>query len=190
MSIVNLGLDPWEALDMGLEWEPAENTRLAPVADYVTDPYWRQWLQGRRVELNAMTPGQLIAWIDKKMADFDGKLIPPVDILRDVLSKKSVHLLRRAIEQTLLKGANIEARVDRALEQSLPYLENALATKGQNIYDHLERLMRRFPNRLWTEHLDTIAVDLARELKRDAQRRQLPEQLRIGIWGDQSELMA
>lgn len=50
--------------------------------------------------------------------------------------------------------------------------------------------MRRFPNRLWTEHLDTIAVDLARELKRDAQRRQLPEQLRIGIWGDQSELMA
>lgn len=172
VSIVNLGLDPWEALEMGLEWETAENTRVAPVADYVTDPYWRKWLQGRRVELNAMTPEQLVSWIDKKMADYKGKLIPPKEILRDVLGKKSVSLLKRAIEGHIRKEANIEAQVQRALAQSLPYLEDALYKQEEGLADHLELLSSRYPDRLWTEHLDAIAADLLLQLKRAATQRE------------------
>lgn len=172
VSIVNLGLDPWEALDMGLEWETAENTRVAPVADYVTDPYWRKWLQGRRVELNAMTPEQLVGWIDKKMGEYKGKLIPPKEILRDVLGKKSIRLLKRAIEGHIRKEANIEAQVQRALAQSLPYLEDALCEKEQIMFDHLELLTSRYPDRLWTEHLDAIAADLLVQLKRAATQRE------------------
>ena len=37
-----------------------------------------EWLQTHRVELNAMTTPQFIAWLDRKMAEHgDGKLVPP-----------------------------------------------------------------------------------------------------------------
>ena len=81
IEIINLGLEPWEAVDMGLEVETLkEKDRVKPVAEYVHehDGDWVDWLQTNRVELNAMTTPQLIAWLDQKMAEFgDGKLIPP-----------------------------------------------------------------------------------------------------------------
>ncbi len=84
IKIINLGLEPWEAVAMGLEVETLEEPRSAsrPVADYVRErddgDDWEDWLQTHRVELNAMTTPQLIAWLDEKMAEHgDGKLIPP-----------------------------------------------------------------------------------------------------------------
>jgi hypothetical protein len=75
VTIISLGLEPWEAVDMGLEIESIEEKdRRRPVADYVPEQ-WREWLQTHRVELNAMTTPQFIAWLDGKMAEHD-KLIP------------------------------------------------------------------------------------------------------------------
>ena len=54
VEIVNLGLDPAEALDMGLPAEEIEGKGRRPVAAYI-DREWRGWLQTHRVELNAMT---------------------------------------------------------------------------------------------------------------------------------------
>ena len=72
IEIVNLGLEPWEAVEMGLNVEDlpeAKNRR--PVADYIEEhdggEDWAEWLQSHRVELNEMTPAQLIAWLDEKM---------------------------------------------------------------------------------------------------------------------------
>jgi Histidine kinase-, DNA gyrase B-, and HSP90-like ATPase len=80
VTIINLGLEPWEAVDMDLEIEPIEEKdRQRPVADYVPEQ-WREWLQTHRVELNAMTTPQFIAWLDGKMAEHD-KLIPPAGVL-------------------------------------------------------------------------------------------------------------
>ena len=42
---------------------------------------WEEWLQTHRIELNAMTTPQFIAWLDGKMAEHYGKLIPPPDVL-------------------------------------------------------------------------------------------------------------
>ena len=63
IKIVNLGLEPWEAVEMGLEVETLEETkRQKPVADYIREHggNWADWLQTNRVELNAMTTPQLI----------------------------------------------------------------------------------------------------------------------------------
>ena len=89
IEIVNLGLEPWEAVEMGLNVEDlpeAKNRR--PVADYIEehdgDEGWGEWLQSHRVELNEMTPAQLIDWLDEKMGEHgDGKLIPPDDVLEE-----------------------------------------------------------------------------------------------------------
>ena len=70
IKIVNIGLEPWEAVEMGLEVETIEaKDRRKPVADYVAahDGDWEEWLQTHRVELNAMTTPQLIEWLDEKM---------------------------------------------------------------------------------------------------------------------------
>src|SRR5262249_52737886 len=55
-------------------------------SDYVLEredgEEWAEWLQTRRVELNAMTTPQFIQWLDDKMAGLGGgKLIPPDDVL-------------------------------------------------------------------------------------------------------------
>jgi hypothetical protein len=67
IKIINLGLDPWEAVEMGLEVETLEEPkRVKPVADYVREQgdNWEDWLQTHRVELNAMTTPQFIEWLD------------------------------------------------------------------------------------------------------------------------------
>ena len=78
VRVINLGLEPEEALAMDLEVEEVDaGERRKPVAAYVPDDA-RDWLRHHRVELNAMTTPQFIAWLDGKMAAFgNGKLVPP-----------------------------------------------------------------------------------------------------------------
>ena len=73
IRIINIGLEPWEAVEMGLEVETIEaKDRRKPVANYVLieDDDWMEWLQAHRVELNAMTTPQLIEWLDEKIERF------------------------------------------------------------------------------------------------------------------------
>jgi hypothetical protein len=56
IQIVNLGLEPWEAIDAGLEVEDVERgDKRKPVAEYVLayedGDHWEEWLQTHRVEL-------------------------------------------------------------------------------------------------------------------------------------------
>ena len=82
IKIINIGLEPWEAVEMGLEVEtveekgaPQAGRRLCQITtgrrcrcegnDIRRD--WDEWLQTHRIELNAMTTPQLIEWLDEKM---------------------------------------------------------------------------------------------------------------------------
>ena len=78
IKIVNLGLEPWEAVAMGLEVEDVEAGDAAQAcrrlrAQARRTPLrrrqWEEWLQTHRVELNAMTTPQFIEWLDGKMAE-------------------------------------------------------------------------------------------------------------------------
>jgi hypothetical protein len=75
IEVVNIGLEPWEGIERGLEVERVEATKhRRPVAPYVHqhDDEWRSWLNQRdckswagwlqryRIELNAMPPADRI----------------------------------------------------------------------------------------------------------------------------------
>ena len=46
---------------------------------------WVEWLQGYRVELNAMTTPQFIEWLDRKFEPHIGKVVPPQPVLAERL---------------------------------------------------------------------------------------------------------
>src|SRR5262245_54820539 len=85
VTIINLGLEPDEAGEMGLEVEEVqEKDRRRPAAQYASK--WEEWFQTNRIEVNAMTTPQFIEWLDDKMADYD-KLVPPVDVIENELEE-------------------------------------------------------------------------------------------------------
>ena len=129
VRVVNLGLEPEEAVAMGLELEDVEaGERRKPIASYVPAD-WQSWLLHHRVELNAMTTPQFIAWLDGKMATFgNGKLVPPAAVLTTDLSGVLEHRLRRQITEQILREAQIDERVAAALQEIALPLSEGLRT--------------------------------------------------------------
>ena len=68
IEIIDIGLQPWDAVAKGLAIENVSYGKPQPVAAYIVAREdrrdWTQWLQNHRVELNAMTPGEMIRWLD------------------------------------------------------------------------------------------------------------------------------
>src|SRR5262249_5894316 len=160
IRIINLGLEPWEALDLGLEVENVEaGERRKAVANYVRErddgDEWEEWLQDHRVELNAMTTPQFIEWLDGKIASYD-KLIPPPDILEAELSTRIEKKVRAAIVDGILREANVDAQVAAALADIEPPDHTALA-KG------IRRLFKATPDAQWRDHIETVATALTEE---------------------------
>jgi hypothetical protein len=130
VKIINLGLDPWEALDMGLARESFDRKgRTVPVAGYIEradqdwrDEYqkppagfdsWQEWLQGHRVELNAMTSPQFINWLDDKMRPYNrGKVVPPEAVLKQTAHRLLEQETRRKLSEQILRDADIDRKVD------------------------------------------------------------------------------
>ena len=113
VSIVNLGLEPWEAVDLGLQVERVTYQKRQPVADYV-DGVWADWLQENRVELNAMSTATFIGWLDGKLADYGGKVIPPADVMKTRLVGEVQDRLRRQIIDQVIRQAGVDKQVDQA----------------------------------------------------------------------------
>jgi hypothetical protein len=158
IQIINLGLEPWEATEMGLEIETLEETkREKAVADYVRErddgDEWVDWLQTHRVELNAMTTPQFINWLDEKMAEFgSGKLIPPENVLEDTLAEWTEVKIRAEITARILRDANFEGQVAAALVAAA-----IRAPSGATIARDIARLFGQRPDAEWRDHIEEIA---------------------------------
>jgi hypothetical protein len=121
IEIINIGLEPWEAVAMELEVETIpRGERLKPVAQYVLDrdaaypneapggTLWEEWLQTHRVELNAMTTPNFIAWLDRKMAEHGvGKLVPPDDVLIADFDQRVEQKVRATLTERILREAGL-----------------------------------------------------------------------------------
>jgi len=160
IHIVNLGLEAWEARDLGLEVEDVENgDKRKPVADYVREredgKHWDEWLQTHRVELNAMTTPQFIAWLDRKMAEHGhGKLIPPSDVLANELDERLEQTVRDATIERILRDADVEGQIAEALA--------AIATPdAAALVDGIKQLFDQRPDAQWRDHIATVAAALA-----------------------------
>lgn len=128
VHIVNLGLEPAEALEMGLQIEDAnrKGDKAAPVASYVEDE-WRVWLQSHRVELNAMTTPQFLEWLDRKFTDQVGKVVPPEPVLADRFEDDVRNNLEDIITEKVLREARVDDQVADAFDTlSLTIQENIM----------------------------------------------------------------
>ena len=158
VEIVNLGLDPAEALDMGLPAENIENKsrRSIPVAGYVA-PEWRQWLQGHRVELNAMDTPTFLEWLDGKIPP--AKLIPPPAVVVDRLRAET----RAVIRGRLIDEAMLHARIDERTTEALDGLQPELQRAQAALTGAIEKTLAADPALPWTSPVATAAAKLAKK---------------------------
>jgi hypothetical protein len=162
VKIVNLGLEPWEAIEMDLETETLdEKDRVKPVADYVRehDGNWEDWLQSNRIELNAMTTPQFLEWLDRKMAEFgSGKLVPPSDVLEQELADRLENKVRTAITEHILREAQIDTRVTAAVAK-------IKKPDGATLARDIKRLFEQQSDRQWQDAIEAVASRRARRAR-------------------------
>mgnify|MGYP003539854745 FL=1 len=95
---------------MGLQVESvkANKTKSSDSLDKVD----KHWLQTNRVELNAMTSPQFVAWIEGKFDQYAcSKIVPQEDVLRDELKNRLTLQAREKIQEEILQANNYENRV-------------------------------------------------------------------------------
>jgi hypothetical protein len=143
VHVVNLGLEPEDALAMGLEVETFQSKKAVPVADYVPNS-WKVWLQTHRVELNAMTSPQFLAWLDRKFVQAVGKIIPPGDVIMQHQEQVARATLRTTIAERILREAGIDDHVEAALAELLPQLPT-----GLDAYEMIDAAFRDDPAQQW-----------------------------------------
>jgi hypothetical protein len=161
IKIINLGLEPWEAVASGLEVETLEQGEYSkPVADYVREredgQYWDNWLQTNRIELNAMTTPQLIEWLDMKITQFgNGKLIPPTQVLEEDLADRIETKVRTAITESILSEAKVEDQVAAAIV--------AIKTPdGAQLSCDIVELFEQQSDREWRDAIEAAADQVTR----------------------------
>jgi len=166
VRIVNLGLEPWEAVEMGLEVEDVEEgEKRKPVADYLEredeapdGESWEEWLQTHRVELNAMTTPEFIRWLDSKMVEHgDGKLIPPPAVLAAELERTLAIRVRATLTERILREGGLEGQVTAAL--------GALKRpKGTTLAKGIGSMFKRSPEREWRAHIEAVVAELDKKV--------------------------
>jgi hypothetical protein len=162
VRVLNLGLEPGEALAMRLQVEPVERrAKRRPVAGYVTAE-WAEWLQTHRVELNAMTSRQFVAWLSGKMDDLAGKVIPPIDVLRLRLRLAIEGELERLIRERILKEADIDGRVRAAFRAAHDGLKPLIADTARSIKKRVSRELKNNPRSHWAVPVSMAGYALAR----------------------------
>jgi hypothetical protein len=169
IKIINLGLHPWDAVASGFEVEDVEKEKKRkPVGNYVRERdaeysneapggiLWEEWLQTHRIELNAMTTPEFIAWLDARMAEHgSGKLIPPDDVIADELKKSLETKIRNAVTERILLEAGYENQVAKALAAiERPTTIALIAGIKESFTDNLENQ--------WRKHIDETARILAK----------------------------
>jgi hypothetical protein len=163
VKVVNLGLDPSEAVRMGLAVEKVSREKgKVPVANYIRNGIsgwrWEDWLQSNRVELNSMTSPQFLRWLDEKMEDHDtlGKVIPPREVLREKLESVTEAKVRAALTAKILAGAGLDEQVQRAMRYA------DLPTEYDAEYEVRDGLgLDKAAS--WEKPLDKLAEKVARE---------------------------
>lgn len=119
VEVIDLGLHPGEALEMGLQVEKFSRKRKSAVSEDYKE--WEHWLQYNRVELNAMDSKTFIDWIESKLKQYHiEKLVPPIDHLGKHAELEVQRKLNEAIETEVREEYNIEEIVQERFQARLP----------------------------------------------------------------------
>ena len=161
VEIIDLGLNPPEARELAdqgfLEIEDISYQKTQGVAEYVEEDDC-EWLQEHRVELNAFTTPDFIAWLDKKMGLHTGKLVPPPAVLATSLDKTVQNLLRQSITNRVLSEARVEDQVREAHAELSHRVEQLVVDLPDRVAVNLEV----DPSRHWSAVVDEFAESVVR----------------------------
>jgi len=151
---------------MGLEIEQIEQKKkIRPVAQYIQDEdlfvfdddTWEIWLQSHRIELNAMSTPLFLEWLDGKMSQYAGKVVPPLPTLKTELENLTRPRVRKVLAEEILKEAGIDQRV----ETSIARVSDAFG--DDELGSYVEEALARQPVDCWRDPLTTRADELADE---------------------------
>ncbi len=158
VEIVNLGLEHEEAVSMGLPVEPVEREggKAVAVAEYASAET-REWLQTHRVELNAMSTPRFLQWLDDKMASYDGKLVPPRQVLTERLEEEVQARLREEITARVLREAGVDDRVGSAYEA----LSSSVRARAAALTKEVRATLETRPEEPWGTPIAEAAAELA-----------------------------
>jgi hypothetical protein len=160
VQVINLGLEPQEALQMGL---PVEKVGLPKkgkrgVAAYVPKE-WADWLQTQRVELNAMTTPQFIEWLDRKLEGYTWKVVPPDEVLSDRLKEEVRKKAKEAITARILKEEDLDGQVKARCEELTKDREKTEVTLRDRVLSELEVN----DSQLWARPVERVADELLQQ---------------------------
>jgi hypothetical protein len=158
VQVINLGLEPDEAVEMGLDVEPAgrKDRKRVGVADYVRGE-WRDWLQTNRCELNAMTTPQFLEWLDRKIATHDvGKVIPPSKVMTERLEIEVESRLRQQIADRVLREADLDGQVRNAVQE----LQKQVNAESRRLPATVPAGLAAEPSKLWANVIERTADKL------------------------------
>lgn len=151
VKVYNLGLDPGEARDeMKLTPEPVNRPdgKKVPVGRYLPKPD-QQWLQRNRIELNAMTTPQFIAWLEGKMKAHGAaaKVIPPNAVIHESVADAAREAITERLTQEAIRNANIPERVEQELSDRAQGIKAACESAAAVMPSELEKN----PEQHWTD---------------------------------------
>jgi hypothetical protein len=165
IELIDLGLNIDEALELAeqgiIEIEDHTYEKHQAVADYVDDEDKRDWFQTHRAELNAFTTAQFIDRLDRLMAKYDGKLVPPNDVLIESLNRAVDELVRDKVTRELLAESRLEDRVQAARAE----LEPAVAQLKSELPERIAADLEADRLRDWRYVLEARAVEVVTDGK-------------------------
>jgi hypothetical protein len=188
IEIINLGLFPWEALAGGLQHETGlrelarkksrnGKERQSKVADCIlerdrknlrtgnpnNEPVWAEWLKDNRVELNAMTSRQRVAWVEKKFTEHKvTKVIPTERIAKERLAESLLNKITNQVQEELLR--NQQEWVDQQIRERVGRVKIPAGIAGK-----AKHYLRSNPSERWTSAIDDLAEQLIPEDQRPSE---------------------
>lgn len=163
VEIINLGLEPWEGVQLGIMPEPVKYEKKQPVAQYIIDRSaqidetdWEDWLQHFRIELNALNTPRFLTWLDSKMEQY-GKVIPPDSVIEGELEERVRENLSREITDKILREHNAEDQIEQEFEKIKPTLKE----QAKKLHDKMEKELKQEPTNSWRDPVRRVAFGLA-----------------------------
>jgi hypothetical protein len=163
IEIVDLGLYPQQAIDMGLPVEDVKYEKPQPVSDYVrTLPDNRaHWLQKHRIELNALSPAELIAFLDEKIEEHGAlKVVPPAYVMTDYITDEIRQIILGEERDRILSAAE-----DQIVESARARTESVIASmvSPHDLHTYVRTTVNTNRSRHWRDVVDDLAKSLIDE---------------------------
>ncbi|MBU4270800.1 MAG: hypothetical protein KKA28_02890 [Planctomycetes bacterium] len=166
ISVIDLGLELQEALDLGLDTEPFIRKKALPAAlefNEIEEAYFtgeEKWQDGKRVwqcqriELNALAknPDEFIAWIVAKLKrhGLTKKLVPPRDRIAQQSELRRQEIVTNRVATCISAIIGMDGMVDAVTKAMLPNI------KIDNIPDEVVEWAAQLRPESWEHCVDRV----------------------------------